>query len=326
VKALILAGGYGTRLRPLTYTRPKHLLPVANEPHIEHVLGLLQRHGVDEAVFLTSYLSEAFDGTVAAASARGFTMEVTHEEQPLGTAGALKHAQDHVGDDTFFVFNGDVLTDVDLDALVGFHRESGAEATIFLVPVEDPSRFGVVPTDDDGRVQGFIEKPPAGEAPTNLINAGIYVMEPSILDRIPKGEVWSSEHQLFPELVADGAGLFAVELASYWLDIGTPTSLLQANLDALSGAYKSDAVTEPGPHANVIATSAEVAGDAIVSASAIGEDVVISPGASVARSVVLPGVRVGAGAVVEDSILGENVRVGEDARVSGLTAGDNEQI
>jgi mannose-1-phosphate guanylyltransferase len=326
VRALILAGGYGTRLRPLTYTRPKHLLPVANEPHIEHVLRLLHRHGVDEAVFLTSYLSEAFDGTVAAASERGFTMEVTHEEQPLGTAGALKHAQDHVGDETFLVFNGDVLTDVDLDALVGFHRERGAEATIFLSPVEDPSRFGVVPTEDDGRVQGFIEKPPPGEAPTNLINAGIYVMEPSILDRIPKGEVWSSEHQLFPELVADGSGLFAVELASYWLDIGTPVSLLQANLDALSGAYKSGVVAEPGPEANVIAPSAEVPEDTLITASAIGEDVVISSGATVVRSVLLPGVRVGADAVVEDSILGEKVRVGEGARASGLTAGDNEQI
>ena len=326
MKALILAGGFGTRLRPLTYTRPKHLLPIANEPHIEHVLRLLQRHGIDEAVFLTSHLSEAFEETVTAAKGRGFTMEVTHEEQPLGTAGALKHAQDHVGDDTFFVFNGDVLTDVDLDALVGFHRDREAEATIFLSPVDDPSRFGVVPTDDRGRVEGFIEKPPASEAPTNLINAGIYVMEPSILDRIPKGEVWSSEHQLFPQLVADGAGLFAVEQRCYWLDIGTPTSLLQGNLDALSGAYKSDAVPEPGPTANVVDASARVAEDARVEAAAIGAGTVVASNASIVRSVLLPGVQVGAGAVVEDSILGENVRVGEGATVSGLTAGDNEQI
>jgi mannose-1-phosphate guanylyltransferase len=300
-------------------------LPVANEPHIEHVLRLLQRHGIDEAVLLTSYLSEAFDDTVAAASSRGFTMDVTHEEQPLGTAGALKHARDHVGDDTFLVFNGDVLTDVDLDALVGFHRDRGAEATIFLVPVDDPSRFGVVPIDDEGRVQGFIEKPPAGGAPTNLINAGIYVMEPSVLERIPKGEVWSSEHQLFPELVNRGR-LFAVELDCYWLDIGTPASLLQANLDALSGSYKSDAIPEPSADASVIASSAVVADGAIVKASALGDGVVIASGASVTRSVVLPGTRVGAGAVVEDSILGENVRVGDGARVSGLTTGDNEQI
>jgi mannose-1-phosphate guanylyltransferase len=326
MRALILAGGLGTRLRPLTYTRPKHLLPIANEPHIEHVLRLLQRHGIDEAVFLTSHLSEAFDATVAAARERGFTMEVTREEQPLGTAGALKHAQDHIGDETFFVFNGDVLTDVDLDALASFHRERQAGATIFLSPVEDPSRFGVVPTDEGGRVEGFIEKPPTGEAPTNLINAGIYVMEPAILDRIPKGEVWSSEHQLFPELVADGAGLFAIELASYWLDIGTPVSLLQGNLDALSGAYKSDAVSEPGPETSVIASSAEIAADAGVQSSAIGEGAVIAGGATVTRSVLMPGVRVGAGAVVEDSILGENVRVGAGARVSGFTAGDNETI
>lgn len=326
MKALILAGGLGTRLRPLTYTRPKHLLPIANEPHIEHVLRLLQRHGLDEAVFLTSHLSESFDSTVAAARDRGFTMEVTHEEEPLGTAGALKHAEDHVRDDTFFVFNGDVLTDVDLDALASFHRERGAAATIFLVPVDDPSRFGVVPTDDGGHVQGFIEKPPPGEAPTNLINAGIYVMEPSVLDRIPKGEVWSSEHQLFPELVSDGAGLYAVDLSCYWLDIGTPASLLQANLDALSGAFVTDAVPEPGPDANAIDPSATVAEDARISASAIGENVVVSAGAKVTRSVLLPGVHVGAGAVVEDSVLGENARVSDGARASGVIAGDDELI
>ncbi|MGH2806442.1 MAG: sugar phosphate nucleotidyltransferase [Actinomycetota bacterium] len=326
MKALILAGGYGTRLRPLTYTRPKHLLPIANRPHIEHVLELLQRHAIDEAVFLTSYLSGAFENTVAAAKARGFTMDVTHEEEPLGTAGALKHAQDHVGDETFFVFNGDVLTDVDLDALAGFHRDRDAEATIFLTPVEDPSRFGVVPTDYGGRVQGFIEKPPPGEAPTNLINAGIYVMEPTVLDRIPKGEVWSSEHQLFPELVSDGAGLYAIDISCYWLDIGTPASLLRANLDALSGAFKTDAVPTAGAETSVIAPNADVAESAKLTSAAVGDGAVIGEGAAVTRSVLLPGVRVGAGAVVEDSVLGENARVSDGARASGLIGGDDEQI
>src|SRR5688572_2166811 len=162
MKALLIAGGFGTRMRPLTFTRPKHLLPIANRPHIDHVFDKLQRHGIDEAVLLTSYLAEAFADTVAAARDRGFRVEVAHEETPLGTAGALKNAAHLLGEGPFLALNGDVLTDADLSALVEFHRAKGAEGTILLTPVEDPSQFGVVPTDADGRVQAFIEKPEPG--------------------------------------------------------------------------------------------------------------------------------------------------------------------
>lgn len=325
MRALVLAGGFGTRLRPLTYTRPKHLLPIANKPHIEHVLDLLAKNGVSEAVLLTSYLAEAFEATVAAAEERGFTMHVTHEKEPLGTAGALKNAEGFARDDTFLVFNGDVLTDVDLGALTDFHAERGAAASIFLVPVADPSRFGVVPTEDDGRVLGFIEKPPPGEAPTNLINAGIYVMEPSVLDRIPAGEVWSAEHQLFPALVEDRV-LYATELPAYWRDIGTPPSLLEANLDALSGAYRTDAVSEPGPGAAVVGAGAAIAASATVRASALGNGVTVGPDAVVERSVLLPGVDVGAGAHVTGSILGEGVAVTAGAEIVDQTIGDAERV
>ena len=189
MKALILAGGFGTRLRPLTLTRPKHLLPIANRPHIEHVFDLLLKHDIDQAVLMTSYLAEAFADTMAGAAQRGMSLEITNEVEPLGTAGALKNAEHLVGDEPFLAFNGDVLTNVDLGAVLDFHRAREAEASIVLTPVEDPSAYGVVPTKEDGTVLGFIEKPPRGRAPTNLINAGIYVFEPSILDRIPPDRV-----------------------------------------------------------------------------------------------------------------------------------------
>lgn len=326
MRALILAGGFGTRLRPLTLTRPKHLLPIANRPHIDHVLDLLQRHGVSEAVLLTSYLAEAFEDTIQRAKERGFTMNVTHEREPLGTAGAIKNAEEFARDGTCLVFNGDVLTDVDLGELVLFHREREALGTICLTPVADPSAFGVVPTEDDGRVTGFIEKPPRDEAPTNLINAGIYVFEPAILDRIPPGEVWSSEHQLFPSLVADDAGLFATSLPGYWKDIGTPANLLGANLDALSGAYKTDAIPGPGPRVSLVEGSADIAEDAQVITSCIGPGVKVFPGAVIKRSVLLPGVTVARGARVTASILGEGVGVAEGAELEDETIGDRERV
>lgn len=326
MKALILAGGFGTRLRPLTYTRPKHLLPIANRPHIDHVLNLLHRHGVNEAVLLTSYLAEAFEETIAAAKERGFTMHVTHEAEPLGTAGAIKNAEEFARDGTCLVFNGDVLTDVDLGALVQFHGDRGAVGTIYLTPVDDPSAFGVVPTEKDGRVTGFIEKPPREEAPTNLINAGIYVLEPAILDRIPKEEVWSSEHQLFPSLVEDDAGLFAAHLPGYWKDIGTPANLLGANLDALSGAYETDAVPAPGPRAALVAGSAEIDEEAQIISSCVGPGVKVFPGAVVKRSVLLPNVTVARGARVTASILGEGVGVAEDAVLEDETIGDSTRV
>lgn len=290
------------------------------------MLDLLQRHGVTEAVLLTSYLAEAFERTIVEARERGFTMHVTHEEEPLGTAGAIKNAEEFAREETCLVFNGDVLTDIDLGALVRFHRDRAAIGTIYLTPVDDPSAFGVVPTDETGKVTGFIEKPPRGAAPTNLINAGVYVLEPAILDRIPKGEVWSSEHQLFPSLVEDDEGLHATAMKGYWKDIGTPANLLGANLDALAGDYKTDAVAEPGPRASLIHQGATVEDGAQVTSSCLGDGVHVAEGAIVKRSVLLPGVTVGRGARVTASILGQGVQVAGSAEVEDETVGDGESI
>jgi mannose-1-phosphate guanylyltransferase len=322
VKALILAGGFGTRLRPLTYTRPKHLLPIANRAHIEHVFDLLLACDVHEVVMLTSYLAEAFESAIEAGSRRGIQMQVAHEREPLGTAGALKNAEPHV-DDTFLAINGDILTDFDLGELVGVHRSRGAEATILLTPVEDPSAFGVVPTDDDGRVRGFIEKPPAGESPTDLVNAGFYVLEPSVLARIPHGEAYSAERALFPEL-AEAGTMYALASDAYWMDVGTPQKYLQANLDALAGRFSTDAVPEPGPGAVLAARDCRIEGSATIADACLGAGAAIEDAATVRDSVLLPGAVVGAGAVVEGSILGERAKVAPGAVLHGETVADDE--
>lgn len=325
MKALLIAGGFGTRMRPLTYTRPKHLLPITNRPHIDHVFDKLQRHGIEECVLLTSYLAEAFDVTVRSAQERGFTVEVAHEATPLGTAGALKNAADLLDGDTFVALNGDVLTDADVSGLVRFHRERGAEATILLTPVEDPTQFGVVPTDDRGRVEAFIEKPPPGEAPTNMINAGVYVMEPAVLDRIPPDREHSAERELFPELVADGV-LFACPTDAYWLDVGTPDKYLKANLDALRGDFVVGGISLRAEGSTVVADGAEIDPAAEVSMTCVGPGSSIGARARVTESVLLPDVTVGTGAIVSGSILGEGVQVAPGARVDGATIGDGEKI
>ena len=196
---MVLVGGEGTRLRPLTLTTPKQMLPVGGRPMIERVLGHLARHGIDEVVLSLGYRPDAFLDAYPDGRCAGVELIYAVEATPLDTAGAIRFAARFAGiDETFVVVNGDVLTGARRDGLVAFHRERGAEATMALTPVEDPSAFGVVPTDEEGRVMAFIEKPPPGEAPTNLINAGTYVLEPSVLARIPEGRRVSIERETFP--------------------------------------------------------------------------------------------------------------------------------
>lgn len=318
MKALLLAGGFGTRMRPLTLTRPKHLLPIGNVPHIEHVFALLRRTGVTDVVLTTSYLAEAFEGTVRDAARHGMSIEVAHEEVALGTAGAIGNAAPFLGDEPFLVLNADVLTDANLTDLVGFHERSRAEASIMLTRVSDPSAFGVVPTDGTGKVEGFIEKPPPGEAPTDLINAGVYVMEPSVLDRIPAGREYSAERALFPDLVEAGS-LFAVALDAYWMDVGTPDKFLTANRDALAGRFRGEGIV-------AVASTARVAQEARLSSSCVGPRCHIDEGASLEASVLLADVQVGRDARVTGSILGEGVTIEPGAEVAAETVADGTTI
>ncbi|MCU1378040.1 MAG: Mannose-phosphate guanylyltransferase [Acidimicrobiales bacterium] len=295
----MLVGGFGTRLRPLTLTKPKQMLPVAGRPMIEDVLGHLRHHGVDEVVLSLGYRPDAFLDAYPDATSAGVRLIYAVEPEPLDTAGAIAFAAREAGiDERFLVVNGDVLTDLDISALVAFHDAAGAEGTIALTRVEDPSHFGVVPTEADGRVIAFVEKPPRDEAPTDLINAGYYVLEPSVLDRIPAGRKVNIERETFPAMVADGR-LFARPDAAYWLDVGTPERLLQASLDLLTG------VRSGGPDGDVL-----LMGDAS-----------IDEGARVARSVLGDGCRVGPGAVVEDAVLLPGVVVEKDATVRRSVVG-----
>ena len=330
----MLVGGEGTRLRPLTSTVPKAMLPIAEVPMIERIVGHLGAYGVDRAVLSLGYRPAAFLAAYPDGVCVGVAVDYAVEPEPLDTAGAVAFAARHANlRDTFLVVNGDVLTDLDVGALVADHRRSGAEATIHLVPVEDPSAFGVVPTDGAGRVTAFVEKPPPGEAPTNLINAGTYVLEPSVLERIPPGR-HSIERETFPALVADGR-LHALASDVYWLDTGTPAKYLRAHADLLSGRRHGP----PAPGAqrvglawvlgrpdiagavggSLVADGATVAAGASVEGSALGARVAVGPGAEVRNSVLLAGARVGEGAVVEGSVVGPDAVIEEGGKVLEAT-------
>jgi mannose-1-phosphate guanylyltransferase len=308
----VLVGGFGTRLRPLTLTSPKQMLPVAGRPMIEDVLEHLRRHGVDEVVLSLGYRPDAFLEAYPDAVCAGVRLVYAVEPEPLDTAGAIAFAARHAGiDERFVVVNGDVLTDLDLTALVEFHDRVGAEGTIALTKVDDPSQFGVVPTDADGRVLAFVEKPLPDEAPTDLINAGFYVLEPSFLARVPEGQRVNIERETFPAMVAEGR-LFARADPAYWLDVGTPERLLQASLDVLTGV-RADRVTEAD--GVLVCGAATVDPGAVVTRSVIGDAAHICAGARVEDSVVLPAATVEAGAVVRRSLVGAGAVVSAGSSV-----------
>ncbi|MGI8710944.1 MAG: sugar phosphate nucleotidyltransferase [Acidimicrobiales bacterium] len=310
MKAVVLVGGFGTRLRPLTLTRPKQMLPILHRPMIEHVLEHLARHGITQAVLSMGYRPDAFADAYPDGRCGSVELHYAIEPEPLDTAGAIRFAAVDAGiDERFLVVNGDVLTDLDLASLVSFHDARNGEATIALHQVEDPSAFGVVPTDADGRVEAFVEKPSRAEAPTDLINAGTYVLEASVLDRIATDRKVSIEREVFPAMVADGA-LYALDGHTYWIDTGTPLQYLRSQLDLL------DAIRGPAPDGTH--PDAQVADDAKVTRSVVGDGSRIGAGAVVRDSVLLPGVVVGAGTVVDRAILGQGVVVGERSRIDDL--------
>jgi mannose-1-phosphate guanylyltransferase len=293
------------------------MLPVAGTPMIERCMAHLAMHGVDDAVLSLGYRADAFTSAYPDGTCAGVRLHYAVEPEPLDTAGAVRFAALEAGiDDAFIVVNSDVMTELDLSALVAFHRERRAEGTIALTPVEDPSHFGVVPTDDDGRVTAFIEPPdavkkgleaPAEPPPTNLINAGFYVLEPSVLDRIEPDVKVNIERVTFPAMVADRS-LYALADTSYWIDVGTPERYLQANLDLRA---ERDA-------RGWVASTATVAGDATVRDSVVLDGASIGAGATVRRSIVGPAAVVGDGATIDElTVLGYGVHVEPGAVLSG---------
>jgi mannose-1-phosphate guanylyltransferase len=319
MRAVVLVGGFGTRLRPLTLGTPKQMLPVVDRPMIEWVVGHLAEHGVTEAVLSLGYRPDAFTEAYPDATCAGVKLTYAVEDTPLDTAGAIRFAATTAGiDERFLVLNGDVLTDLDVTALVAFHDAHGGDGTLHLIPVEDPSRYGVVPTDEDGRVLEFVEKPSREEAPSHWINAGTYVLEPSVLDRIaPEGRV-SIERETFPALAAEGR-LYGYEAETYWVDAGTVPTYLQAQLDLVDGRRP----TTP----EAIAPDAQLADGAKVEHSVLMTGVAVADGALVSDSAVLPGARIEAGATVRDSIVGPGAVVGAEAVVeAGTVLGDGAAV
>lgn len=313
MRAVVLVGGFGTRLQPLTLSTPKQMLPVVDRPMIEWVLAGLARHGVDDAVLSLGYRPDAFAAAYPDGMCAGVQLHYAVEPEPLDTAGAIRFAALDAGiAERFVVVNGDVLTDLDLTGLIAAHEASGGEGTIALHRVEDPSAFGVVPTDDDGRVLAFVEKPPRDEAPTDLINAGTYVLEPSVLHRIEGGRRVSIEREVFPAMVADGALFAQPDGDVYWVDTGTPQQYLAAMLDIADGRR-----TGLGPPPAPVHPDAAVEPGAEVDGAVVMAKARVAAGAVVRRSALLPGARVERGATVVDSVVGPGAVVGEGASVVG---------
>jgi mannose-1-phosphate guanylyltransferase len=325
VQAIVLVGGEGTRLRPLTETVPKPALTLVDRPFLAYMIEWLASHGVREVVlacgFLPDILREALSGEEQRA---GVSISYVVEPERRGTAGAIRFAADQLGErleKRFLALNGDVLTDLDLTALLRAHGERGASATLGLHPVEDSSAYGLVHSDSQGAVLEFLEK--TGEAVPGEINAGMYVLERSVLELIPPGEEVSIERDVFPRLV--GEGLNGLRLDGYWMDIGTPERYLQASWDILERRVETRvALTAPGL---LVSSEAELAGDAEVGPRAVvGPGCRLEQGARVRDSVLLDGCVVGAGAHVSDSILAPGVVVPPGARVEGAVVGEDERV
>jgi mannose-1-phosphate guanylyltransferase len=312
MRAVVLVGGFGTRLRPLTEDIPKPMLPIGHRPMIGRLVDRLARGGVTEVVLALGFRPEPFVDAFPDALCGDVRLTYAVEPEPLDTAGAIRFAADQAGiDDTFVVANGDVMTDLDVGALVRSHREFGAQATLHLIGVDDPSAFGVVDLTPSGRIDAFVEKPAPGTEPSNLINAGTYVFEPAVLDLIPPATKVSVERDTFQRLVAAGT-IYGVATDDYWIDAGRPELYLAANLDLLEGARRFD-------RCDPVSESATVAADATVTHSIVGDGATVAAGATVVDSVLLPHARVDAGAHVERSLV--MGAVGAGARITDCIIG-----
>jgi mannose-1-phosphate guanylyltransferase len=341
VQALILAGGEGTRLRPLTHTVPKPVLPLAGRPHIAYVIDWLERHGVDDVVVSCGHLA---DGMRSALAQLEHAAGIRYAEEPdaRGTAGAIRFAEDML-DERFLVLNGDVLCDLDLTALIEQHERTGARATIALYPVEDPSGYGLVHRHEDGEITEFLEKPTRDQIDTDEINAGAYLLERSVLERIPPDRDVSIEREIFPELIGDG--LYGIRLEGYWIDIGTPERFLEANWDILQRRVQTVTGDRLDQNGLLVEEGVEIGVPSALNGPAvIGERTEISPGAQprppcvlgrncrirpgavVERSVLLGDCVVEDDAVIVDSILGSRATVGVGAELDGAVIGEGERV
>jgi len=334
VKAVVMAGGEGTRLRPMTANQPKPLLPVANKPIMEHVLRLLKRHGFTETVVTVQFLASLVRNYFGDGEDVGMSLQYATEETPLGTAGSVKNAEDALRDTPFLVISGDALTDIDLSALVQAHKENGALVTVALTRVPNPLEFGIVIAGDDGRIQRFLEKPTWGQVFSDTVNTGIYVMEPEVLAKVPAGEAVDWSGDVFPQLLESGAALFGWVADGYWEDVGTHESYLKAQADVLSGRVDTEIEGFEMSPGVWVAEGAEVDPEALLSGplviggyakveagaqlrefTVVGSNVVIKEGAFLHRAVVHNNVYIGQGVTLRGCVIGKNTDVMGGARI-----------
>jgi mannose-1-phosphate guanylyltransferase len=331
VQALILAGGEGTRLRPLTTTVPKPVVPLVDRPFIMFMLDWLHRHGVDDVIMSCGHLASGVRNVLGDGSALGIRLRYVEEPRPLGTGGALKFAEELL-DDRFLMLNGDVLTDLDVTAQIAQHERTGARATLALTPVDDPRAYGLVRTTDDGVVTEFVEKPSADQIDTRNISAGCYVLEKDVLDLLEPDRPASIERDVFPQLV--GNGLYGCVSEGYWLDIGTPGRYLEGTFDILEGTVESPVVMgasgflsvagDVQNEGRIIPSALVMQGCRIGPHARIGGRVVlesgvtVGEGTSIERSVVLQGSEIGANCTLHGCIVAGGVRIGDNTRIEGL--------
>jgi mannose-1-phosphate guanylyltransferase len=337
MQALILAGGKGTRLRPLTMHTPKPIVSIANRPFLLYQLELLKQADVRDVILSLSYQPHKIEDRLGDGTDHNVRLSYAVEASPLGTAGAYRNAESLIRETTV-VFNGDVLTDIDLNDVISFHREREAAATIVLTPVPNPTAYGLVETSEDGRVQRFLEKPKPEEVTCDTINAGIYILEPRVLDYIPEGEPFMFEYGVFPQLLERGEPFFGYIWRGYWRDIGTPASYLQANLDVLAGSVK---VLDRLPSArgdkfdetaeidslSCVDPSCTVKAGAQIINSVVSRNCYIEERARIESSVVRGNSRIGTGAVVSNAVVGRSCHIGRSVTVgSGAVLGDKSVI
>lgn len=320
MKAVILVGGKATRLLPLTCNRPKAMMPVLNRPFLEYVFRHLTAYGVADIVLAQGYLAESLQSYLGDGARFGVRLNYSNEDSPLGTAGAVKNAEKYL-DGAFLVLNGDIVTTLDIKSMLDFHRKRKAKLTIALTPVDDPTAYGLVETDAQGKISRFLEKPKPDEITTNLINAGTYIVEQDVLRQIPAGKAVSFEREVFPNLVARKEPVYAYPSSAYWIDMGTPEKYLQLNQDLLTGkcpGYLTDKNSAIDKSADVHPT-AEIKGPVLIGVNCtIGRRVKI-----IGPTVIGDGCTIQDDGLVESSVIWQNVSLDKKVTVTNSILADN---
>ena len=327
IEAILLVGGQGTRLRPLTIATPKPLLPTAGVPFLAHQLARAAAAGITRVILATAYRADMFAAQLGDGSKFGLRLDCVQEDEPLGTGGGIRNAAASLRsgpDDPVVVLNGDVLSGHDLGAQLELHGKEDAAVTLHLVEVPDPARFGCVPTDSAGRVTAFPEKTP--RPLTNRINAGCYVFRRRVIDEIPPGQVVSVERETFPALIRVGQVVMGYPDTAYWLDVGTPETFVRGSCDLVLGRLASSALPGPCGPALVLPGAVVEPGAQVTGGTVIGAGCQVSAGASIDGSVLFDGAAIGAGAVITGSVIGTRARIGEGAVIDGAVIGDGAHI